>query len=440
MARSILSRDSKHMSMALYPRARIAMKRAYEVYVEDVDGNRYIDFTAGETTAVGYSHPAVAKATIDQVKKGMDPTADLWSGVLETRSELAEEIKKFVSPTLADGKIVFGHSGSDIIERSIRLVRFAMKKPMIISYFEAHHGACATALSASPSLKEMGSNVIARFFQLPGFLYMPYPDSYRPWFGTESDAGVASLAFLERLLSSVISPELVAGVIVEPILSAGGIVVPPKGYFEGLVRICHEYHVPLIADEVLTGIGKTGRMFALEHWGVWPDVLCLGKALSCSLPLSLLLADSKIGDRWEPKDYAAMSKEGHVLGCAVALATIRVVREERLIDRARKMGAYLIRRLQDLKRDRDLVGQVRGLGLMLGFDLVESEKTRKADSTLARKVLDRALKHGLILGIVGAKQNVLRFMPSLVVDEQHIDTAVEILDQVFKELGPVRKG
>jgi len=305
---------------------------------------------------------------------------------------------------------------------------------MIISYFEAHHGACATALSASPNLKEMGSNIIARFFQLPGFIYMPFPDSYRPWFGGESDAGTASLAFLERLLSTVVSPDLVAGIIVEPILTRGGNIIPPQGYFEGLARICEDYQIPFIADEVYTGIGKTGRMFALEHWDVWPDVLCLGKALSCSLPLSMLLAENRISEKWEPRDYASMSKDGDLLGCAVALATLRILREEKLIARAEKMGAYLMNRLQDLKRERHLAGQVRGLGLMVGLDLVESERTRKEDSSLAGKAIDRALKHGLILGIGGAKQNVLRFMPSLTIDEQQIDTAAEILDQVFKEL------
>jgi 4-aminobutyrate aminotransferase len=262
---------------------------------------------------------------------------------------------------------------------------------------------------------------------------MPYPDSYRPWFGGSSEPGAASIAFLEKLLSYVISPSLVAGVIVEPILSMGNI-VPPDGYFEALAEICERNQIPLIADEVMTGIGRTGRMFAMENWNLWPTVICLGKALSCSLPFSMLLAEDDLAEKWEPKDYASMSKDGDILGCAVALETLRVVREEKLVDRAGKTGAYLVKRLQDLKKDCQLLGQIRGLGLMVAFDLVESEQTKKEDSNLAMKIFDRALKHGLILGLRGAKGNVLEFMPALTIDNDQIDTAIEILEQVSKEL------
>jgi 4-aminobutyrate aminotransferase len=408
------------------------MKKAYEVYVEDASGKRYIDFTAGASTVVGYSHPRVIEAVVEQARRGMDHTqSDLSMGVVEIRSELVEEIKKFVPQKLANGKVVFGHSGSDIIERAIRLVRFATNRPTMISYFQAHHGASACALSASPNLKEMGSQTISQFFQLPGFLYMPFPDPYRPWFGGESDAGTASLAFLERLLSSVISPELVAGVLVEPIQSAAGTIVPPDGYFERLARICREHRLPLVADEVLTGMGKTGHMFALEHWHVWPDVLCLGKALSDSLPLSMLLADDNLASQWNPKDYASMSKDGYLLGCAVSLAILEIIREENLISNARRMGDYLMKRLRDLKTEQRLAGQIRGLGLVVGFDLVESEGTKKPASKLAERALERALKRGLIIASAGANHNVLCFEPALTINEQQIDDAIEILYDVF---------
>jgi len=304
---------------------------------------------------------------------------------------------------------------------------------VIFSYFEAHHGASAAALSASPNLKDMGSNWVSRFFQLPGFLYMPFPDSYRPWFGEGAEAGAASLAFLERLLSSVISPSMVAGVIIEPILSLGN-VVPPDGYFQALAEICRRNLIPLIADEVMTGIGKTGRMFAMEHWNVWSDVICLGKGLSCSFPFAMLLAEDELAQKWESKDYASMSKDGDILGCAVALETLRVVREEKLVERAEKAGSYLINRLEDLKQDCKLLGQIRGLGLMVGFDLVESESTKVENSELAKKIFDGALKHGLILGLRGSKGNILEFLPALTIDNSQIDSAIEILEQVSKEV------
>jgi 4-aminobutyrate aminotransferase-like enzyme len=433
LSKKILSRNSENLCRAIYRKTGIPIRRAYDVYLEDVEGNRYLDFSAGGTTAVGYSHPKVIEAVVEQAKTSLD-MADLAIGIVDLRNELAEEIKSLVPSKLAQGKIAFGHSGSDIVEKAIRVARFATSRPMIISCFEAHHGASPGALSASPTLKEMGSTTIARFFQLPGFLYMPFPDSYRPWFGVGSDAGKASLAFLERLLASVVSPELVAGIIVEPILSYGGNIVPPDGYFQGLAEICHRNGIPLISDEVLTGIGKTGRMFALEHWNVWPNMLCLGKALSGSVPLSLLLAEDDIAEKWRPEDEVGMSKGGHLIGCAMALAILRIVREEKLVQHAEKMGHYMIRRIQDLKEDLEIPGQVRGLGLLVGFDLVENEATKKPASQLASRVVELARQNGLIFGIVGAGHNVLRFTPSLTIREEHIDTAAETIERVFKDL------
>jgi len=429
---TILSRHKKNLLKVLYPRPARPIKRAQGLYVEDVDGNRYLDFMSGGFTVVGYSHPKVVEAIVEQVKKGADnPRSDHFLAVPELHSDLAEEVKQFVPKELADGKILFGHTGSDIIERSIRLVRFATKRPMIISHFDAHHGATSAALSASPTLKEMGSNVIARFFQLPGFLHLPFPDPYRPWFGNSNEEGRANLAYLERLLSSVFSPSMIAGIIVEPILSMGGNIVPPDGYFEGLAKLCRDHQIQLIADEIMTGIGKTGRMFAMEHWGVWPDVICLGKALSGCLPFSILLAKNELADRWESKDHAPMGRDGYILGCAASIAILRLLREEKLIERAERMGNYLTKRLRDLKEDRKLRGEIRGLGLMIGFDLVESEETRKPASALAENVALQVQKHGLIVGTVGVKGNILRFMPSTIVNKEQIDTAIEILDKVF---------
>lgn len=398
-----------------------------------MNGKRYLDFTAGGVSSVGYSHPKVVEAVVNQARSGLDQ-CDLHYGAYDIRNDLAEEVKSWVPSKLVGGKIAFGHSGSDIIERAIRLTRFATNRPVVISYYEAHHGSSPGALSVSPSLMEMGSNVIARFFQLPGFFYMPFPDSYRPWFGEGQDAGKTSLAYLERLLSSVISPELVAGIIIEPVLSYGGNVVPPDGYFQGLAEICRKNGIPLISDEVLTGIGKTGRMFALEHWGVWPNVLCLGKALSGSIPLTLLLAENDLAEKWNPEDHVGMSKDGQLLGCAIALAILRVVREEKLIQQAEKMGHYLEKRLHDLQEDLDLLGQIRGLGLMMGLDLVEDEKTKRPATELAIKAVARALREGLMVENIGAKRNVIRFLPPLTVREEHIDSAIDILDRVFKEL------
>jgi 4-aminobutyrate aminotransferase-like enzyme len=433
LATRILSREHKNLCRAIYQKSSIPTKRAYDVYIEDVNGKRYLDFTAGLTTSVGYSHPKVIEAVVEQAKSGLDQ-CDLHYGAYDLRNDLAEEVKSWIPSKLADGKIAFGHSGSDIIERAIRLTRFATNRPIIISYYEAHHGASPGALSASPTLREMGNHTMARFFQLPGFFYMPFPDSYRPWFGEGPDAGKASLKYLERLLNSVISPELVAGIIIEPILSYGGNVVPPDGYFQGLAKLCREHRIPLISDEVMTGIGKTGRMFALEHWDVWPNVLCIGKALSGNIPLSLLVAENDLAEKWTPEDHVGMSKDGQLLGCAIALAILRVVREEKLVQHAEKMGHYFGKRLHDFQEDLDLPGQIRGLGLMMGFDLVEDEKTKKPATELATKAVELALREGLMFENVGAKRNVIRFTPSLTVKEEHIDSAIDILNRVFKDL------
>jgi 4-aminobutyrate aminotransferase-like enzyme len=407
------------------------MKRAYDVFLEDVQGKRFIDFTAGGVTAVGYSHPRVVEAAVRQAKEGLDQCDIAW-GVYDLRNDLIEEVKRWIPSKLTNGKVAFGHSGSDIMERAIRLTRFATNRPVIISYYEAHHGATPGALSASPTLREMGSHTIARFFQLPGFFYMPFPDSYRPWFGEGADAGKASLAYLERLLQTVISPSQVAGIMIEPILSYGGNVVPPEGYFQKLAEICQHYGIPLISDEVMTGIGKTGRMFALEHWGVWPNVLCIGKALSGNIPLTLLVAENDLAEKWGRENSVGMSKDGQLLGCAVALETLRIVREERLVEHAEKTGRYLLKSLIDLQDDLRIPGQIRGKGLMLGFDLVKDEKTRTPSTERAAKTIQLALKEGLVVGAVGSQHNVLRFTPPLTIQEQHIDEAMAHLEKAFQ--------
>jgi 4-aminobutyrate aminotransferase-like enzyme len=427
----ILAREHENLCRALYRDTAIVMKRAYDVFLEDVQGKRFIDFTAGGVTAVGYSHPRVVEAAVRQAKEGLDQCDIAW-GVYDLRNDLIEEVKRWIPSKLTNGKVAFGHSGSDIMERAIRLTRFATNRPVIISYYEAHHGATPGALSASPTLREMGSHTIARFFQLPGFFYMPFPDSYRPWFGEGADAGKASLAYLERLLQTVISPSQVAGIMIEPILSYGGNVVPPEGYFQKLAEICQHYGIPLISDEVMTGIGKTGRMFALEHWGVWPNVLCIGKALSGNIPLTLLVAENDLAEKWGRENSVGMSKDGQLLGCAVALETLRIVREERLVEHAEKMGRYLLKSLIDLQDDLRIPGQIRGKGLMLGFDLVKDEKTRTPSTERAAKTIQLALKEGLVVGAVGSQHNVLRFTPPLTIQEQHIDEAMAHLEKAFQ--------
>jgi len=400
---------------------------AHGIYVEDEHGKTYLDFMAGTTNAVGYSHPKVTNAVRRQVEEGFDNI-----GFSQLHNDLADVIRNLAPQELSTGRISFGHSGSDILEKSIRLARYATNKPIILSFFEAHHGVNATALSASPSMRFMGTDTIGRFFQLPGFLYVPFPDSYRPWFGKGADPSEASLSFVERLLSSVVSRDLISALIVEPILSLGGNIVPPDGYFQKLRRICKENNILFIADEVLTGIGKTGRMFAMENWNVSSDAICLGKALSGGLPLSLMIAKKDLVDEWEAKDEAGFCKEGHRLGCACAISTLQVIREEHLVQNSKKMGEYLRKRLEDLKKEQEILGEIRGLGLLIGFDLVTSEKTRNPDTRLAKNVVNRALEEGLILGTVGASQNVIRFMPALILEEKHVDKAIEILGKAFR--------
>jgi len=428
-AKEVVNKDQQNIFGAFRTKGLI-VKKCYGITIEDPDGKKFIDFTAGGTTAVGYSHPRLTRALTDYVSLGIDHI-DRQTGITEIESDLALEIKKSVSGKLAHGKVLFGHSGSDIIEKAIRLVRFAENRPIIVSYFEAHHGANSAALSASPTLREMGTNIISRFFQLPGFVYMPFPDRYRPWSGIDHDVGDQSIDFLEHLISNVISPKLIAGVIVEPILSLGGNIVPPDGYFKSLEMLCARNGIPLIADEVLTGIGKTGRMFAMEHWDVHPDVMCIGKALSGPLPLTLMVANEQLADKWETRDYAGISKDGYILGCAASLETLRIIHDENLVENSRRVGHYLEKRLVDMQKDLHLEGDVRGLGLMLAIDLVSDEKTKKPDSSLAEEVVSCARNRGLIVGITGAHGNIIRFLPSLTVTEKDADRAVEILSDSF---------
>ncbi|MDA4130765.1 MAG: aminotransferase class III-fold pyridoxal phosphate-dependent enzyme [Thaumarchaeota archaeon] len=403
------------------------VKSSFGNYIEDDSGKRYLDFTAGSTTAIGYSHPKLTQTLLKQVAAGFDHI-DRYNGILQIESELSDEVKRVLPPKTSKGKIVFGHSGSDAVEKAIRLVRYATGHPFIVSSYEAHHGANATALSASPTKKEMGTNIISRFFELPGFIHIPFPDPYRPWFEDAEHEGQQCLAFFERIISNVLSPGLIAGVIIEPILSYGGNIVPPDGYFQGLQKICRKNEIPFIIDEVLTGIGKTGKMFALEHWNLDPDLICIGKALSGPLPLSLTVASIPLSDKWENKDYAGISKDGYVLGCAAAIEILRIVHDEKLVANSARVGSYLQSRLHDMKKDLKIAGDVRGLGLMMAIEFVISEKTTKPAASLVENVVSIAKKKGLLIGRVGAKGNVIRFLPSLTVEEKDVDVALKILE------------
>lgn len=413
-----------------YPRRiPLALKHAEGIYVEDVEGRVFIDCLAGAgTLTLGHNHPVVIEA-IEQVLKDGTPlhTLDLTTPVKDRFME--DLFDTLPSEFSRDAKVQFcGPTGADAVEAALKLVKTATGRGTVLAFHGAYHGMTQGALNL------MGNLGAKRPLHgiLQGVQFLPFPYDYRCPLGLHGDSGVqAGLTYIHTVLedpeSGVPAP---AGMIFEVVQGEGGVIPAPDDWVRGVRRITTKANVPLIVDEVQTGFGRTGRLFAFEHAGITPDVVVLSKAIGGTLPLSVIVYRKEL-DVWLPGAHAGTFR-GNQLAMAAGSATISYIRREALHEQAEAIGTLLTRKLRELQSVHPQLGDVRGRGLMIGIEIVDPEGTRDAlghppaDPALASAIQAECLKRGLILELGGRHSSVVRFLPPLIITERQIEHVFEI--------------
>jgi 4-aminobutyrate aminotransferase len=423
-ARAILERDAATISPS-YPRDQpFVMSHGRGTEVWDVDGNRYLDFAAGiAVCATGHAHPEVVRAIQEQAAKFLHISSDYHHEKWVALSEALDRIAPFKAS--GEKAITFlCNSGTEAVEAALKLARYHTKRPRFVGFLGGFHGRTMGSLSFTSSKITQRKGF---FPTLPGVTLVPYPDPYRPRFAFDtasSDVGHSVLDYLEEVVFvHDAPPEEVAAVLVEPIQGEGGYVVPPPSFYPRLREICDRHGILLIADEVQGGMGRTGKWWAIEHWGVEPDIVCSAKGIASGVPLGAMIAKKSVVT-WGPGAHGN-TYGGNPIACAAALATIDVLEKGGLAN-AERMGARALAGLQDIASRHPSIGEVRGRGLMLGVELVKDRGTKERAVELREEVVRQAFLHGLL--VLGCGKNSVRLTPPLTVSEAEIDEALEIFE------------
>jgi 4-aminobutyrate aminotransferase len=424
-AQAILARDRAVVSPS-YPRcAPFVMARGEGAVVEDVDGNVYLDCCAGiAVTATGHSHPDVLRAMNEQAARYVHTSTDFYNEPQVALGEVMSEL----APVGGRAKTFFSNSGTEAVEAAIKLARHHTRRMNIIAFLGSFHGRTLGSLSltASRNAQRSGFGPMA-----PGVYHAPYANPYRCAVGSRAEScAETSLAYIEnQILMHLVSPDEVAAIVFEPIQGEGGYVVPPAAFIQGLAHIASRHGMLLIADEVQSGMGRTGKMFAVEHFGVKPDIVIVAKGIASGLPMGLTVAREDVMD-W-PAGAHSNTFGGNPVACAAALATIKLVRDG-LMQNAADVGQYLHDRLKDLAQRRRLIGDVRGRGMMIGLELVRDRHTKERATVERDALVTAAFRRGLLL--LAAGSNVIRLSPPLVLTRDQADIAVRILDESLAEV------
>lgn len=424
-ARAILSRDAAVVSPS-YPRSvPFVMARGDGAVVHDVDGNVYLDCCAGiAVAATGHSHPDVVRAITEQASRYLHISTDYYH---EPQVALGEAMSD-ITPVGGRAKTFFSNSGTEAVEAAIKLARHHTRRVNIIAFLGSFHGRTlgSLALTASRTVQRSGFGPMA-----PGVYHAPYANPYRCAVERDGQSCAdACLSYLEsQILTHLVSPDEVAAIVFEPIQGEGGYVVPPPEFVQGLAQIATRHGMLLIADEVQSGIGRTGKMFAVEHFGVQPDIVVLAKGIASGLPMGLTVAREDVMD-W-PTGAHSNTFGGNPVACAAALATIKLVREG-LMQNAGDVGEYMQAQLKQLAQRHPLIGDIRGRGLMIGIELVRDRQTRERATQERDDVVMAAFRRGLL--VLAAGQNVIRISPPLVLTRAQADIAVRILGESFAEV------
>ncbi|WKZ31902.1 MAG: aspartate aminotransferase family protein [Thermodesulfobacteriota bacterium] len=422
MGNDLKERAKKHITPALVFHTDIEVKKAEGLYVESTGGKRYMDFSSGLATAnLGHCPPEVLEAA----RRQMDSL--VHSGCIfrySSQVELAERLAE-ITPGAID-MFFFSNSGAEAIEGAIKLARFATGRQGIISFTGGFHGRTMGALTLTTSAAKY-----RRGFHplLPSVYHAPYPYCYRCLLGHQrKDCSLECYEYLEGILRHQISPEDVACMVIEPVLGEGGYAPPPPEVLFRLRDLCSRHGILLIADEVQSGFGRTGRWFASEHFGLEPDIIVMAKGIASGFPLSAFGASASLMSKWPPGAHGT-TFGGNPVSAAAAVATIDTIRKRGLLENSARTGEYALSRLNDMKKRHSIIGDVRGLGLMIGIEFVKEDGG--PDKEGLERVMERCLDNGLVIIECGPGKNVARLMPPLTVTREEMDAALSIFEEAL---------
>ncbi len=427
MCLDLIERDEKvYSKFARLPYYPLVINRGRGAIIEDMDGNKYIDMLAAASSLnTGVCHPRIVEA----IKKQLDnyisyTTAYMYNEPLVTLGELLFE----VTPGDHEKRVVFGLSGSDANDGAMKLARAYTGKKKIISFIGAYHGSTYGALSLSAISLNMRRKVGPL---VPEVEHIKYPNCYRCPFGCVPEkCNLECFNDFMNALNTYIPVDEIAAIFMEPIQGDGGIIVPPRKYMKAIYEFCKENNILFVSEEVQQGFGRTGKWFGIEHFDIVPDIIIMGKSMASGLPLSAVVARKEIADALDAPGHL-FTMSGNALSCAAAVETINVIRDEKLVERSRDLGAYAKTRFEEMKDKYEIIGDVRGLGLSIGVDLVVDRESKVGNKEAATKICYRAWEKGLIL--IYLANGVLRIQPPLVITKEQLDKAIDIIEESIVE-------
>ncbi|MCC6573058.1 MAG: acetyl ornithine aminotransferase family protein [Planctomycetes bacterium] len=425
-ARAVVALDDKFVSPSYTRSYPMVIERGLGLAAEDVDGNVFLDMTAGiAVNATGFAHPDVVAAIQDAAAQfaHMSGTDFYYAAEAELARVLAEHTYGGV-----ERRVFFSNSGTESIECAIKLARWYTKRPYILSFRGAFHGRTYGSMSVGCS-KAIHRNHFAPL--VSSVVHGNYPYLYRadPHLKTEEAVVNDCLSYLENVVfAKEVQPEEVAAILVEPVQGEGGYVVPHASWLPGLRKLCDKHGILLVFDEVQSGMGRTGKFFAHEHFNTVGDIICTAKGIASGLPLGAVIAKKEIMS-WPPGSHAS-TFGGNPIACRAALATIKLL-DESLIENTREVGAYFKQRLEEFAKTSDVIGDVRGLGLMLAAEFVKSKSSKERNPELRNRVEETAFHRGLLL--IGCGANTIRFCPPLVITKSEVDTAMDLFKLALKD-------
>lgn len=424
-AASLINIDRDRVSPSYTRGYPLVAEKAKGLWIDDPDGNTFLDFTSGiAVCATGHCHPKIVSA----IKKQADKLIHMSGTDFYYTSQiaLADKLARLV-PGDGNNKVYFGNSGAEAVEAAFKLARWFTKRELNIAFFGAFHGRTMGALSltASKVIQKRHYNPL-----IPGITHIPYAYCYRcPYNMSYPACGIECVRWVEdNLFRTTMPPEEVAAIFVEPIQGEGGYVVPPPEFHVELQKVAKKYGILYVVDEVQAGMGRTGKMFAMEHFSVEPDIMALAKGIASGMPLGAMVAKSEIMV-WEAGSHAS-TFGGNPISCSAALATIELLEDE-LMKNAKTRGEYMMAQLRKMQKSIECMGDVRGKGLMVGVELVKDRETKERAATLRNEVIQKAFKKGLLL--LGCGENTIRFSPALTVTKEEIDVCLSIFEEVLLE-------
>lgn len=426
-ARDMVARSLRATSPSLPHAYGLAVRRAHGTVVEDVDGNLFLDCAAGiAVCSTGHCHPRVVQAIREQAGRLLHICgADFYD---PRYISLAERLGRLV-PGRSPRRVFLGNSGAEAVEAALKLARHHTGRPHLLAFFGAFHGRTmgAVSLTASKPAYHRGFGPL-----VPAITHVPYAYCYRcAYHLAYPSCGLACVEYIEQtLFARTLPPDEVAAIFVEPVQGEGGYIVPPDGWLAALRALCDRHGILLVDDEIQAGLGRTGRMLAIEHWGVEPDVVCLAKALASGLPLSAMVAREEIMT-W-PEGAHGSTFGGNPVSCAAAEATLDVIAEEGLVENSARVGAHLLENLRQVAQDSRLIGDVRGLGLMIGVELVRDRATKERAGEETTAVTEACFRRGLL--VLPCGPNTIRFSPPLTITVEEADTAVRLFAEALAEV------